>query len=62
MDSNFSVRVQILWHLHPHSIFFLLKWSKNKYGVRNTPTQLHNEIYFINGVIYFLFAHIMEID
>ena len=37
--------------------FCFLEWSKNKYEISNAPTQLHislhNEIYFINGVIYF---------
>ena len=48
--------------------FFSLKQSESEYGVRNVPTQLHislhNEIYFINGVIYFLFVHhsIMELE
>ena len=46
--------------------FFSLKQSKSEYEVRNVPTQfhisLHNGIYSINGVIYFLFVHhsIME--
>ena len=39
----------------------LLHLSKSEYGVRNALTQLHislhNEIYSINGVIYFLFVH-----
>ncbi|WZZ84122.1 hypothetical protein YC2023_104694 [Brassica napus] len=40
--------------------------NKSEYGVRNPPTQLHisihNEIYSINRIIYFLFVHhsIME--
>ena len=41
--------------------FFSLKWSKGDYGVKNAPTQshisLHNEVYSINGVIYFFFVH-----
>ena len=46
--------------------FFPLKWSKSEYGVSNALTQLHislhNKIYSINGVNYFLFVHhsIME--
>ena len=56
---------RLLGHLHPYFIFFL-KQSKSEYEVRNALIQLrislHNEIFSINEIIYFLFVHhsIME--